>query len=279
VTKPRRDPAELAALIEQGVAAGLDIVDSWRMAKGKVPKGSSKALAVQHRKELEQARKQQRAYQGRLRSARAQVTNGAVVAGVGGAVGFLDVVTGPETLLLPTWLWFGAAGLGLLVSVRGRLRLRTIGPAPHVVEPVAPPPALPRGAVGSAEVARFTSVRVQIMNIAPSLERLYPGAGDELRRADSEAAGPLTALAERLLVLDQLQRELPGTSAAAQAATSAELVRSRLADGCTTYDRLLEAAARLLAAPDMTRSTGDILAPAVEAMLAYAHGLQRAADL
>jgi hypothetical protein len=279
VTKPRRDPAELAALIEQGVSAGLDLVDSWRMATGKVPKNQSKALAVQHRREVEQSRRQLRSYQGRLRSAKAQVTNGAVVAGVGGAVGFLDVVTGPQALLLPTWLWFGAAGLGLVVSIRGRLRLRSIGPAPRVIEPVAPPPALPRGAVGSVEVARFTSVRVQVMNIAPSLERLYPGAGDELRRADNEAAGPLTALAERLLVLDQMQRELPGTSAAGQAAKSAELVRTRLADGCATYDRLLEAAARLLAAPDMTRSTADILTPAVDAMLAYAHGLQRAADL
>ena len=33
------------------------------------------------------------------------------------------------------------------------------------------------------------------------------------------------------------------------------------------------------AAPDLTRSTADILGPAVNAMLAYAHGLQRASDL
>jgi hypothetical protein len=122
-------------------------------------------------------------------------------------------------------------------------------------------------------------VRVQIMNMAPSLEHLYPGAGDALRRADNEAAGPLTALAERLVVLDQLQRELPGTTAAVSAARSAELVRGRLADGCATYDELLAAAARLLAAPDATRSTAQILSPAVDAMLAYAHGLQKAADL
>ena len=81
------------------------------------------------------------------------------------------------------------------------------------------------------------------------------------------------------MVLDQLQRELPGTSAAASAATSAELVRARLAEGCATYDELLAAAARLLAAPEMARSTQEILAPAINAMLAYAHGLQRAADL
>jgi hypothetical protein len=56
-------------------------------------------------------------------------------------------------------------------------------------------------------------------------------------------------------------------------------VRQRLADGCATYDRLLAAAAQLLSAPDITRSTSEVLSPAVDAMLAYAHGLERAADL
>jgi hypothetical protein len=117
------------------------------------------------------------------------------------------------------------------------------------------------------------------MNIAPSLDRLYPGSGAELRRADTEAAGPLTALAERLSVLDRMQRELSGTSAAESAAASALVVRDRLAAGCETYDSLLAAAARLLASPDMSRSTEEVLRPAVDAMVAYAHGLERAADL
>ena len=206
------------------------------------------------------------------------MTGGAVVAGVGGAIGVIDAAA-PGWDTLPLWMWFGGAAIGLFVSVRARLRLRTIGPPPIVLDPVAPPPVLPRGAVGSGEVGHFTSVRVQIVTIAPQLDRLYPGSGAELRRADLEAAAPLTALCERLLVLDQMQRELPGTSAAASAATSAALVRSRLADGCTKYDELLAAAARLLSAPDMTRSTDAILGPAVDAMVAYAHGLSRAADL
>jgi hypothetical protein len=117
------------------------------------------------------------------------------------------------------------------------------------------------------------------MTLVPSVERLYPGAGGELQRADAEAATPLTALCERLRVLDDLQRELPGSSAAAAAVTSAEVVRTRLAEGCATYDDLLAAAAALLASPDLDRRTSDILAPAVAAMLAYAHGLQRASDI
>lgn len=276
MTKPRRDPAELAALIEQSVSRGIDLVDSFLAVTGKGPRASSKALAVEHRKAVAANRREVVRHRTRVSTLKSEVTGGAVVAGVGGSIGFLDVVTGPPSSL---WLWFGAAGIGLLVSVRARMKLQRVGPAPRELALVGPPPAIARGAVGAAEVTRFTSARVQIMNMAPSLERLYPGSGDELRRADNEAAGPLTALAERLVVLDQLQRELPGTSAATSAARSAALVRDRLAQGCATYDELLAAAARLLAAPDMTRSTAEILSPAVDAMVAYAHGLQKAADL
>jgi hypothetical protein len=276
VTKARRDPAELAALIEERVSRGIDLVDSFLAVTGKGPRASSKTLALEHRKAVAANRREVARHRTRVGTLKSEVTGGAVVAGVGGSIGLIDALTGPPSSL---WLWFGAAGIGLLVSIRGRMGLRKVGPAPRELALVGPPPTIPRGAVGAAEVARFTSVRVQVMNMAPSLDRLYPGSGDELRRADNEAAGPLTALAERLVVLDQLQRELPGTSAASTATRSAEVVRARLAEGCGTYDELLAAAARLLAAPDMSRSTTEILAPAVDAMVAYAHGLQKASDL
>lgn len=136
-----------------------------------------------------------------------------------------------------------------------------------------------RGAVGFFEVSRFSTVRVQVITLVPSLERLHPGAGEELRRADAEAAGPLTALCERLRVLDDLQRELPGSAAATSAIASADVVRTRLAEGCSTYDALLAAAADLLASPDLDRRTSDVLAPAIDALVAYAHGLERASGL
>jgi hypothetical protein len=276
VTKPRRDPAEVAALIEQRVAKGIDLVESFLAVTGRGAKASNRALAIEHRKAVAANQREVLRHRTRVGTLKSEVTGGAVVAGVGGTIGLIDVLSGPPSSL---WLWFGAAGVGLLVSTRARLKLRKVGPAPAQLALVGPPPSIPRGAIGAAEVNRFTSVRVQIVSIAPSLDRLYPGSGDELRRADNEAAGPLTALAERLVVLDQLQRELPGTSAATQAEQSAAIVRQRLADGCATYDELLAAAARLLAAPDMTRSTAEVLTPAVDAMLAYAHGLQKAADL
>ena len=276
MTKPRRDPAEVAALIEQGLARGMDLVDSFLAATGRGSKASSRALEAEHRRQVVAGQREITRYRTRVAGLKSQVTGGAVVAGVGGSIGLIDALTGPPSSL---WLWFGATGVGLLVSIRARMKLRHVGPTPEMPELVAPPPSLPRGAVGAAEVARFTAVRVQVMTMAPTLDRLYPGAGDELRRADMEAAGPLTALCERLAVLDQLQRELPGTSAARSAAESSAVVRTRLADGCSTYDDLLAAAARLWSAPDVTRSTSDVLGPAVNAMVAYAAGLQRAADL
>ncbi len=71
---------------------------------------------------------------------------------------------------------------------------------------------------------------------------------------------------------------MPGTEPARAATAAAEEVRGRLARGCATYESLLAAAATLLAAPDIARSTEDVLNPAVEAMTAYAHGLARAAE-
>lgn len=267
--------------MEQRVEQGLDLVDSFLFATGRGTHKSGRALANEHRRAVARQEREQRAHAAVRSSLRSQEIGGAVVTGVACSIGVIDAVATAAGAGIPgpAPLWFVAAGIGLLVSLRGRRRLRRLSPAPERRELVGPPPRLRRGAVGAAEVSRFSSVRVQVMTLAPSLDRLHPGAGDDLRRADLEAAGPLTALCERLAVLDDLQRELPGTSAASTAAASATVVRDRLAEGCATYDALLSAAAQLLAAPDLSRRTSDVLAPAVEAMLAYAHGLQRANDL
>ena len=267
--------------MEQRVEQGLDLVDSFLFVTGRGSHRSGRALASQHRRALADQEREQRTHTARRSSLRSQEIGGAVVTGVAGSLGVIDAVATASGSGIPgpAPLWFLAAGLGLVVSLRGRRRLRRMGPPPEPLALVGPPPRLHRGAVGAAEVTRFSALRVQVMTLAPSLDRLHPGAGDELRRADLEAAGPLTALCERLSVLDDLQRELPGTSAARTASASAAVVRDRLAEGCETYDALLAAAAQLLAAPDLGRRTSDVLAPAVDAMLAYAHGLRRAGDL
>ncbi len=257
-------------------------MDSFRAATGRPPRNPGKALAIEHRKAVEANRRKIVKHRSRSKTYRSRATAGAVVAGVTGAVGVIDVVA--ETagssggLPGPPWMWFTFTAVGILVSWRARRRLSRLGPEPEVIEPVAPPPALARGRTGSIEVSRLTSARAQMMKVAPAVERMYPGAGVELARADHEASGVLTELAERLVVLDQLQRELPGTSAALAATQAGELVRQRLDEGCDTYDDLLAAAARLLAAPDLSRPTAEILNPAIDAMVAYAHGLQRASD-
>jgi hypothetical protein len=281
VTKPRRDPAELAALVEQRVSQGLDLVDSFLAATGRGPHRSTKMLAEEHRRALATQRRTVARHRTRRAVLRSQSVGGGIVAGITGSIGIMDAVATAAGSFVPgpVWMWLGAAGVSAVVSVRSRRRLRRLGPDPDVPLLVGPPPTLRRGAIGATEVARFSAVRVQVMTLVPSVERLYPGAGGELQRADAEAATPLTALCERLRVLDDLQRELPGSSAAAAAVTSAEVVRTRLAEGCATYDDLLAAAAALLASPDLDRRTSDILAPAVAAMLAYAHGLQRASDI
>lgn len=281
MSKPRRDAAEIAALVEQRVEQGLDLVDSFLFATGRGSHRSGRALAQEHRRAVARAEREQRGHAARRASLRSQEIGGAVVAGVSGSIAVIDawMTAGGSDVPGPTLLWLATAGIALAVSLRGRRWLRRLGPPPEQHALVGPPPRLRRGAVGAAEVARFSAARVQVMTLAPSLERLHRGAGGELLRADLEAAGPLTALCERLTVLDELQRELPGTAAASSAASSAVIVRDRLVDGCATYDALLSAAAQLLAAPDLARSTADVLAPAVEAMLAYTHGLQRASDL
>lgn len=281
VPRPRRDPEEIAALIEQRVAQGVDLVDSVLAATGRGPHRSTKALATEHRRAVASQRRAIARHRSRRASLRAQSVGGGIAAGVTGSIGVLDAVATLSGSFVPgpVWAWLGAAAVSALVSVRGTRRLRRLGDGPGPVSLVGPPPTLRRGAVGFAEVSRFSTVRVQVITLVPSLERLHPGAGEELRRADAEAAGPLTALCERLRVLDDLQRELPGSAAATSAIASADVVRARLAEGCATYDALLSAAAALLASPDLDRRTSDVLAPAIDALVAYAHGLERASDL
>jgi len=272
----RRDPGELAARLQQGLARGMDLVAAFQFASASGSKGANRILEREHRRATEQHRRTVVTYQRRVRRWQREQALGAVVGAGSGAVGILSVlaVTGPGWAIA----WFAAAGIGGLTSWRARQSLRQARPPAAGIPSVPPPPMMPRSAIGATEVSRFTQVRAQVASVANSLDRLHRGAGDELRRADAEAAGPLTALAERLLVLPRLREELPNTSAAQAAASSASVVKVRLADGTATYDELLAAAARLLSAPDANRSTSEVLGPAISAMVAYAHGLQHASD-
>jgi hypothetical protein len=281
VAGKKRNADELAALIEQGLNRGLDVIDAFWAVTSSGNRGSSRALAREQRRAVEAQRKVVQRYERQLHRWRRSSIVGTVVAGSAGSIGVLDLVVeagGSAGAFGPPALWFIAAGVGGVVAWRARRKLRGVGAPPTSPLVIAPPAPLPRSAVGANEVQRLISVRMQILQMANTVEPLSPGAGDELRQADAQAAGPLTSLAERLALLHQLQLELPDSPAADAARTSALVVRDRLASGCATYEELLAASARLLAAPDHARSTSEILDPAVQAMIAYAHGLQRAAE-
>ena len=134
-----------------------------------------------------------------------------------------------------------------------------------------------RDAIGWQEAKGLAGVRRQLTAMVPAVTGLHPEAGRELASADAEAAPALAAQVTRLAVLDQVRRELPGSTAADAACAAAENVRARLAEGVAVYDRLLAAASTMLASPDLSRPSLDVLGPAADALTAYAAGLRTAA--
>ena len=282
VGKKRRDPQELAALVQVGLAKGLDVVAAFRAATAHLPAVEAREMDREHRKAVEQHRRAVKHYEHQVRSLQTRATTGTAVAGVAGAVGVIDVVsevvTSGQGAYGPSWLWLAGAVTGAVVSVSARRALREVQAPDPVRLPPPPPPPLPRGARGAQEAAALTALRLQLASVVPAVERLHPGAGQELRQADLEAAPALSVLVDRLAVLAALERQLPGSAPAAAAATAAEEIRSRLAAGVGTYERLLAAAATVLAAPDLGRTTDEVLGPALDAMSAYAAGLARSAE-
>ena len=284
--KAGRSNDEIARLVEQGLARGLDIVDSVIAARADRPLSKeARALDRANRAAVAKHEKAVRRHQRWVARQQSAATGWTAAAGVTGTIGVLDVVTDVANgaavgaMPGPAWLWLGAAGVSAFAAVRARLRLRRATPPPAPVMPAPPPASLPAGARGYQESVRLATVRVRLAEIAPAVERLHPDAGMELRRADAEAAPPLGALVDRLAVLARIERDMPGTEASTSAAAAAEEVRRRLATGVDTYEHLLAAAAAMLAAPDLDRSTDAVLGPAADALSAYAHGLSVSADV
>jgi hypothetical protein len=120
---------------------------------------------------------------------------------------------------------------------------------------------------------RLAVVQTQLARLLPVVRRLHPPAAGELAAAVKEAAPLLNAQLDRLGVLEALAADMAGTPAAESASRAAVVVAGRVDAGVSAYERLLAAAAELLAAPDLDRSAAQVLAPAVQAMQAYSHGL------
>jgi len=275
------DRDQFARVVQAGLARGMDIVDAWRQARAHRPSAQARALQVEHDRRLAEQRRHLRRHQRLQRRLDNEVTAGTAVAGVGGTLGVLDIVlestTAQQGVYGPAWVWIALAALGGVTAAVARRKRAQLPAAPRVDAPVPTTSAIPPDAIGAEQAQRLITLRLQLTQVTPAIERLHPGAAADLRRADVEAAPALHALVDRLVLLHGIRVEMAGSEAEAAATTAAIEVRERLATGCTTYERLIAASATMLAAPDIARSTDEVLGPALEGLTAYAHGLQRAA--
>lgn len=261
MSRQARTPAEISAMVEAGIARGLNVIDAFTAATG------NRTLDRAHKKELATQKSARRKHQARVESFRFGAVAGGGTAIAGGTLAI--VISNPA-------LWLIAVG-GAVISIMSIRGWRRLGPEPVGRGSVAPATPLPRGAIGRDCVKRYLAVRTQVVNMSSSVSVLHPAAGKELVNADAQAAVALNTLCDRLLVLHQLAASLPGTAAAASAASAAQVVASRLVLGCDSYDKLLAAAAELLASPDIAGMVN--LQPAADSLIAYSHGLMRASDL
>ena len=276
------DRDQFARVVQAGISRGMDVVDAWRQARAQRPSAQARALQAEHDRRLAEQQRALRRHQRRQRTLDNEVTGGVAVAGVAGTLGVLDIVIESTAATAgvygPAWMWVALAAGGGVVAAVARRKRAQLPPAPRVDAIPSAPAAIPAHAIGAEQAQRLTALRLQLAQVIPAIERLHPDAAADLRRADLEAAPQLHALVDRLVVLHGIRIEMAGTQAEAAATSAAVEVRERLTTGCATYERLIAASATMLAAPDIARSTDEVLAPALEGLTAYTHGLKRAAN-
>jgi hypothetical protein len=257
----------VSALVEQG----LDVAEAYAAAKG-----TSTKATREHAKAMEKHAKAVRRHGERVVSLRQRSVTMTAVSGATAVIGVIEVATLPGSAVpFEPWVWLGASALAAVSAVRSRYEAKnSVAPEPPAFGSTLAASDLKRGSIGWAEAQGLAAVRRQLVAMVPAVGSLHPDAARELKTADDEAAPALAAQVARLGVLDQVRRELPGTSAAQSATDAAELVRARLAEGVAVYDRLLAAASTMLASPDLGRSSIDVLGPAADALTAYAAGLR-----
>ena len=276
------DRDQFARVVQAGISRGMDVVDAWRQARAQRPSAQARALQAEHDRRLAEQQRALRRHQRRQRTLDNEVTGGVAVAGVAGTLGVLDIVIESTAATAgvygPAWMWVALAAGGGVVAAVARRKRAQLPPAPRVDAIPSAPAAIPAHAIGAEQAQRLTSLRLQLAQVIPAIERLHPDAAADLRRADLEAAPQLHALVDRLIVLHGIRIEMAGTQAEAAATSAAVEVRERLTTGCATYERLIAASATMLAAPDIARGTDEVLAPALEGLTAYTHGLKRAAN-
>lgn len=276
------DRDQFARVVQAGISRGMDVVDAWRQARAQRPSAQARALQAEHDRRLAEQQRALRRHQRRQRTLDNEVAGGVAVAGIAGTLGVLDIIIESTAATAgvygPAWMWVALAAGGGVVAAVARRKRAQLPPAPRIDAIPSAPAAIPAHAIGAEQAQRLTSLRLQLAQVIPAIERLHPDAAADLRRADLEAAPQLHALVDRLVVLHGIRIEMAGTQAEAAATSAAVEVRERLTTGCATYERLIAASATMLAAPDIARGTDEVLTPALEGLTAYTHGLKRAAN-
>lgn len=237
-------------------------------------------MALEHERQQREYTRDIKRYNGRvarLRSRAMYATTAAITGGTVAGVDFLTANVGGGGL--DAWFWVGAptAIIGAIVARGSRRKADGLSKPLPPTAPPPPPRPLPAGVTGAAESAHLHRVRVQLAQLIPTIEGLHGDAAIEIRRADFEAAPAMAALVDRLAVLYRIEADMRGTAAAMTAATSAEEIRQRLAQGVHMYEELLNAALQMLSAPDPTSAPSHRLDITVQELAAYTEGLRVAA--
>ncbi len=264
------DISRLAERVTSLVTQGLDVVEAYAVVQA-----SNTKLAREQVKAIERHDKAVKKHYRRVNRLKSRAVTMSAVSGAAAVLGVIDAATDG----FAPWALLTGSALSAVIAVRAKQESETISPPQlaHMM-PQGTARNLRKDAIGFAEANGVEAVRRQVVTMIPAVFGLHPDAGKELRDADNEAAPQLAAQISRLVLLDHMRRDLPGTAAAAAAEQSARVVQVRLAEGVNIYDRLLAAAASMLASPDLGRSAEDVLGPAADALSSYAEGLRVAAN-
>ncbi len=260
--------------LERAVQVGIDLVRSARAAARTQsgPVSRERRMAAERQQALVRHELEVRRHDGRI----AALRSGTVAGGVGAAgfgVAALAAVAG--TAAAPAVIVLGGLAAGsAAMGLRMRQRATVLVAHPPVAQLPPPPPARLRpGARGADQADRVANALIHLYDLVPSVGRLYPAAGQELWRALSDVEPLLRGQVERLASLDRVEWEMPGSRAAQAAVEAGTEIRGRLLAGADALEELVAAAVRMLAAPDLGDGVPDALAPAIDGLEAFAHGL------
>ncbi len=273
-SRPPKPNPDAGRGLERAINVGIDLVRQARSAAQarSAPASRERQMAAAHQAALARYEGAVRQHQARVTGARA----GTIAGGAGTAVLGLSTVASvgePVQMVLLSGLAAGSAALGWVAN---RRRRELVAHPPVPLLPPLPPARLRPGARGADQADRVANALLHVYDLVPNVGGLYPQAGQELWRAVSDVEPLLRGQVERLASLDRIESEMAGSRAASAAIEAGGVVSARLRAGADALEDLLAAAARMLASPDIGDAVPDTLAPAIDSLDAFTHGLHAA---